>query len=342
MKNNKKLAIAGVSALGLAAVGFGAFAFFSDKAEQNTDGTVGTVDVGTKGDLTLENPGNINPGDEDPNVPEGSVPGTSHKLSFGIKNQGNKSIVTRNIIEIDVVAHFGLEDDGKLTLVNDTESPVMVQEKNADGSVKIVNGKPVMIPAVDKDGNPVYNKKYVVVYPNGEMLDPNIFALYMKGKDGKNVKLETINYGTKENPIYPHKELVEKDGKIVLRYVVPGATLRGVGNAAEAEDRDGATKQAYVTVNEGVTEADYDYWLGMSKETKNPNDTAHTKDQHTDTCTDRDGMIHNDKYQGSHLTINLTVQAMQNRNTSAGDYINGGDWQTVYEDTFTTGGTVTP
>ena len=39
MKNNKKLAIAGVSALGLAAVGFGAFAFFSDSAEQNTDGS---------------------------------------------------------------------------------------------------------------------------------------------------------------------------------------------------------------------------------------------------------------------------------------------------------------
>ena len=41
MKNNKKLAIAGASALGLAVVGFGAFAFFSDSSEQNTDGTVG-------------------------------------------------------------------------------------------------------------------------------------------------------------------------------------------------------------------------------------------------------------------------------------------------------------
>ena len=56
--NNKKLAIAGVSALGLAAVGFGAFAFFSDSSEQNTDGTVGTVDVSSKGNLTLSNSGN--------------------------------------------------------------------------------------------------------------------------------------------------------------------------------------------------------------------------------------------------------------------------------------------
>ena len=38
----------GVSALGLAAVGFGAFAFFSDTAEQDTTGTVGTVDVTNK------------------------------------------------------------------------------------------------------------------------------------------------------------------------------------------------------------------------------------------------------------------------------------------------------
>ena len=60
MKNNKKLAIAGASALGLAVVGFGAFAFFSDSAEQNTDGTVGTVDVSSKGNLTLSNSGNIN------------------------------------------------------------------------------------------------------------------------------------------------------------------------------------------------------------------------------------------------------------------------------------------
>lgn len=164
MKNNKKLAIAGVSALGLAAVGFGAFAFFSDTAEQDTTGTVGTVDVTNTGKLELDNAGNINPGDEDPTVPEGSTPGTSHKLSFGVKNQGNKSIVTRNIIEISVDSHFDTDKDGRLVITDDTNSPVLDKDGN---------------PAKDKDGNPIYNKKYTVVYPDGSYknLDPSIFAL---------------------------------------------------------------------------------------------------------------------------------------------------------------------
>ena len=78
MKNNKKLAIAGVSALGLAAVGFGAFAFFSDTAEQDTTGTVGTVDVTNTGKLELDNAGNINPGDEDPTDRKSTRLNSSH------------------------------------------------------------------------------------------------------------------------------------------------------------------------------------------------------------------------------------------------------------------------
>lgn len=335
MKNNKKLAIAGVSALGLAAVGFGAFAFFSDTAEQDTTGTVGTVDVTNTGKLELENAGNINPGDEDPTVPEGSTPGTSHKLSFGVKNQGNKSIVTRNIIEISVDSHYDTDEDGKLVITDDTDSPVLDKDDR---------------PAVDKNGNTIYNKKYTVVYPDGSYknLDPSIFALYVK-EDGKNVKIEENTQG-----LIVHKDevfvrgtlngkvvnvaLADKDDRtkidangqrFILRYVIQGATLHGVGDAAENDPTiDGTTTQVGSIIKDNVTAADYEYYLGMSKETTGG--------------AALDGMECNDKYQGSHLTIDLEVQAMQNRNTQAGDYYEGGSWETVYKDTFKTGGTVTP
>lgn len=333
MKNNKKLAIAGVSALGLAAVGFGAFAFFSDTAEQDTTGTVGTVDVTNTGKLELDNAGNINPGDEDPTVPEGSTPGTSHKLSFGVKNQGNKSIVTRNIIEISVDSHFDTDEDGRLVITDDTNSPVLDKDGN---------------PAKDKDGNPIYNKKYTVVYPDGSYknLDPSIFALYAK-VDGENVPIEETT--SESYKAYKDEVFVRgtKDGKVVnvavadkddrtkidaegqrfiLRYVIQGATLHGVGDAAENNANiDGATSQPGAIIKDNVTGADYEYYLGMKKETEGG--------------AALDGMSHNDKYQGSHLTIDLEVQAMQNRNTQAGDYYEGGSWETVYKDTFKTGGT---
>lgn len=319
MKNNKKLAIAGASALGLAVVGFGAFAFFSDSAEQNTDGTVGTVDVSSKGNLTLSNSGNINPGDEEPGK-ENRDDTTSHELNFGITNDGTKSIVTRNIIDIMVDSHYQLEDDGSLH--------IEISEPDADG---------------------VVNKKYVEVAENGRVnLDPSIFHLYVKtGTEGNytNTKIEEVAGLKTSNPIILVKGM--KDGKVayvpvaekdtvtnpklVLRYIIEGATLGGT--FGDGEDADTVVvDNDYVKVTAGTdankqASAEYRYFLGM--------DSAQTTDPSLD------GMVKNDKYQGSHLTIDLTIQAMQFRNTDAGDYVNGGDWQTVYTDTFTTGGTKT-
>lgn len=322
MKNNKKLAIAGASALGLAVVGFGAFAFFSDSAEQNTDGTVGTVDVSSKGNLTLSNSGNINPGDEEPGK-ENRDDTTSHELNFGITNDGTKSIVTRNIIDIMVDSHYQLEADGSLSVTE-----------------------------VDENG--VVNKKYIEVAEDSRVnLDPSIFHLYVKtGTEGNytNTKIEEVSGLNTSNPIILVKGM--KDGqpvevtveerndttkidaagqKLVLRYIIEGATLGGT--FGDGEDADTVVvDNDYVKVTAGTdankqASAEYRYFLGM--------DSAQTTDPSLD------GMVKNDKYQGSHLTIDLTVQAMQFRNTDAGDYVNGGDWQTVYTDTFTTGGTKT-
>lgn len=114
MNNNKKLAIAGVSALGVAVLGFGAFAFFSDTMGDTAEGTVGTVDVENSTKLELSGKENINPGDEDPENPyDPEDPGktTPHKLSFSIANAGTKSIRTRNIIDITITSTEGTNLD---------------------------------------------------------------------------------------------------------------------------------------------------------------------------------------------------------------------------------------
>jgi len=104
---NKIIAIGGISAAALVAVCAGSFAFFSDKADGVATATAGLVDISVDTQLNLTNSTNINPGDNDPDNPEGHRDGTAHDLSFGITNDGNKSIMTRNIITLSVDAKGG-------------------------------------------------------------------------------------------------------------------------------------------------------------------------------------------------------------------------------------------
>lgn len=109
--NKKKIAVAGAASVAaVAAVAAGAFAFFSDTAEGTTSGTAGQVDVEISNDMELSNSDNINPGDNDPDKPEDSRPGTPHDLTFAIANSGNKSIMTRNIITLSVKDAAGAVD----------------------------------------------------------------------------------------------------------------------------------------------------------------------------------------------------------------------------------------
>lgn len=132
MANKKKIAaIGGVSVAAVAAVAAGAFAFFSDTADGQTTGTAGTVDASISNALELENAKNINPGDDDPKNPDDAREGTQHKLSFSVRNDGNKSIMTRNIITLSVKAGKTYEDEG--ISVGDVMNPavysLLVQKK---------------------------------------------------------------------------------------------------------------------------------------------------------------------------------------------------------------------
>lgn len=99
---NKKLLIAGASTAAVGVIALGAFAYFNDNAVLDPQtATVGTVDVSVTGALNHEGGlNNLNPGDNDKDVPTTYRPGTDHELSFTVTNNGTKSVVTRTVIEV--------------------------------------------------------------------------------------------------------------------------------------------------------------------------------------------------------------------------------------------------
>ena len=100
MKNKKTLSLISILCAFIFIIG-GALAFFSDNAILTESSKVGKVDIDVNGGLYHSNSlNNLNPGDNDPEIPEDYRPGTDHELSFEINNLGNKSVVYRTIIEV--------------------------------------------------------------------------------------------------------------------------------------------------------------------------------------------------------------------------------------------------
>lgn len=133
---NKKMLIAGASALALGVIGIGAFAYFSDSAEVTGTAKVGTVDVGVTGALTHSgNINNMNPGDNDPEVPDDYRDGTDHELTYTITNNGTKSVITRSIVRLSGTYNvYYVNADGKYTdaqgnVLQDQTQPVVKETK---------------------------------------------------------------------------------------------------------------------------------------------------------------------------------------------------------------------
>ena len=100
MKNKKTLSLISILCAFIFIIG-GALAFFSDNAILTESSKVGKVDIDVNGGLYHSNSlNNLNPGDNDPEIPDDYRPGTDHELSFEINNLGNKSVVYRTIIEV--------------------------------------------------------------------------------------------------------------------------------------------------------------------------------------------------------------------------------------------------
>lgn len=100
MNKKLKLTAAITSVAALSIIG-GTFAFFSSSDEILQEATAGSVKVDVS-DILFENPTNINPGDNDPTLPDDPdrPDGTSHKITFDVENIGTKSIRTKHEITI--------------------------------------------------------------------------------------------------------------------------------------------------------------------------------------------------------------------------------------------------
>lgn len=101
MRKNKKL-LSILSILCAFSIIFGGvFAIFSDNAILNESTKIGKVDIDVEGDIYHSNAlNNLNPGDNDPEIPEDYRSGSDHELSFEINNLGNKSAIYRTVIEV--------------------------------------------------------------------------------------------------------------------------------------------------------------------------------------------------------------------------------------------------
>jgi len=98
----------------------GIFSFFSDRAEATATGVAGTVNISVTNNTIPANLANINPGDHDWNLAKflgfsdwdavgaaSIAPGSTHPISIGVENQGNKSVKVRNSIDLIVYSSDG-------------------------------------------------------------------------------------------------------------------------------------------------------------------------------------------------------------------------------------------
>ena len=137
MRNNeKKLMIAGATTLAVGVVGLGAFAYFSDFAEVEGEAKVGTVSITAEGALAHTGGlNNLNPGDNDPEVPTTYRDGSDHEFTFTVTNTGTKSVMTRALIRVtgkgsddveltaEELMNIILSEKTAATALDDTKSP---------------------------------------------------------------------------------------------------------------------------------------------------------------------------------------------------------------------------
>ena len=126
MKNKKKLISALSIVCAIALIFTGAFAFFSDSATLTQTSKVGEVDINVEGGLFHSNRlNNLNPGDNDPDVPRNNRPGTDHELSLEVDNLGNKSIIFRTLIEVSAT-----KKDGTAFTAEELMSIILSEKQN--------------------------------------------------------------------------------------------------------------------------------------------------------------------------------------------------------------------
>ena len=232
MKTKKKFLTVVSLVCAFALIFGGALAYFSDNAILSNNTKVGTVNIDVNGGLVHSNAlNNLNPGDNDPDVPTDYRPGTDHELSFEIDNLGNKSVVFRTIIEISAI-----KSDGTAFTAEELRAIILSEKQNVtavttqDTIASTDTGKQTEVIRLLADG---YNDNQVFYIVGGD--DNNLN--YVLNGTGDNAETETGVTKTSTVQTFDvglDKDLAENtyhNATIIFNIVVQAMQYRGTGEA---------------------------------------------------------------------------------------------------------------
>lgn len=207
----KKIVLTVSSLCGVAALIFGCtYALFTARTDSDFSAKAGTVRIALD-NLSLTNPENINPGDSDPENPNGATNGTEHEFSYSVANEGNKSIRTRHsiIITCDENGDSTEELDARyFAMLSDDKEIADKLYVLKDGSTKKEVGKDDFVSAVK-------------------------YAFYGDVMDGKGNSIEKGGDAEKEDV----SGVVKQDGdKVQKTYNYDLAMLRNAPNSYQGCD----------------------------------------------------------------------------------------------------------
>ena len=249
MNNAKKgLIIGGISMSAIAIIGISSLALFTAKTDSDT---------AAKAEITLTNAQNVNPGDNDPNVPDDANEGTEHSVIYTVSNLGTKSVKTRQTIVITC------DEAGK--------------------SEKLLDARYL---ALFKAGAELTKKSYVA--STGEEYDSlEAFETSLSSDTEDSVEKETSDNGGT-----PYIK--------AIKYIFYADSFDGFGldikKGGNAEKEDGFSVVSAASDEENApVEKEYSFDLALMREANND-------------------------YQGTDITVEVLVEAMQYRNTEDVDW----------------------
>lgn len=276
--------IAGSSVAAAAVLGIGAFALFTDNDTEGMNSKAGTVSVDL-GDLGLENAGNINPGDNDEDIPDSYIPDpddplydpenpdtpvpivtTPHDLTFTVANNGTKSIRTRQTLIItckqlvEVNSPTSAEPEMEEVTLDPSYLSLLIEEGTEIGSKEGL-GKKVYVMSDESELTP---EEYAALDEDSELtvvaikyqLTPDIFDGV-----GESAEIEDVSTVKNEDDVaeklYTYKLKMDKDtpnayqgATVSIDVIIEAMQYRNTANS----DWETMTTQTVSGVLTGITQ----------------------------------------------------------------------------------------
>ena len=204
--------IVGTITLSVAVITAGALALFTARTDSNFSAKAGTVTIELD-ELAMTNSENINPGDNDPSNPEGSVEGTTHDFTYVVTNTGNKSVRTRHTVMLTV------DKAGESEQLLDARYLALFQDAKEIASKTYVLEDDSEVTNIDKETKKVKAVKYVFISDVFDGKGKNI-------EDGGDAEKETVSGVVKEN----------EKGDVEKQYSYDFSLLRTATNEYQASD----------------------------------------------------------------------------------------------------------